>query len=161
MKVKSAPSLKDPTILYLSFFGLGFFPKAPGTIGTLGIIPLLYYLSQEGVPKIFFIPFLIITTCFTCFVAESVQKKMQLHDPQWIVIDEVLGMSVTWLFSTHTSLLAFFIMIVLFRFFDIFKIWPASYFDKDVLHGSGTILDDIVSGLYAGLSYLLIEKFLL
>jgi len=161
MKDKSAPSLKNPTILFLSFFGLGFIPKAPGTFGTLGIIPLLYYLSHIDVPKIFFIPFIIISTCFTCYITDNIQKKMQLHDPQWIVIDEVLGMSVTWLFSSKSGPLPFIIMIFLFRFFDIVKIWPASYFDKEVKHGSGTILDDIISGLYAGLIYLLIEKYLL
>ena len=147
--------------MFLSFFGLGFSPKAPGTVGTLGIVPVLFYLSQINVPKIFFIPFIIIVTCFSCYITDVVQKKMELHDPQWIVIDEVLGMMVTWLFSSKSGVVPFLIMFALFRFFDIVKIWPASYFDKKVHHGSGTIIDDIVSGIYAGITYYFIEKYLL
>jgi phosphatidylglycerophosphatase A len=93
-------------------------------------------------------------------VAESVQKELKLHDPQWIVIDEVLGMTTAWLFIRTHNLLHLMIIFILFRFFDIVKIWPASYFDQKVHHGAGTILDDIVSGVYAGLIYLVIVNFI-
>jgi phosphatidylglycerophosphatase A len=67
-------------------------------------------------------------------------------------------MFLAWLFIRDNNLIHLVLLFVLFRFFDIVKIWPASYFDKKVKHGAGTILDDIVSGLYAGgLSYLLIS----
>jgi len=89
-----------------------------------------------------------------------VQKELQLHDPQWIVIDEFLGMSTAWLFIQTHNLLHLIILFVLFRIFDIIKIWPASFFDTKVEHGAGTILDDIVSGIYAGLVYLVISRFI-
>jgi phosphatidylglycerophosphatase A len=87
-----------------------------------------------------------------------VQKKYQVHDPSWIVIDEVLGILVTYALCPLKSFLGVFILFVLFRFFDIVKVWPASYFDR-MTHGAGTILDDIVSGVYAGLVALLIKNF--
>jgi phosphatidylglycerophosphatase A len=71
-------------------------------------------------------------------------------DPSWIVIDEVLGMGVGCLFFTFDhweKLLAFF---VLFRLFDIIKIFPANIIDEqDSAHG--ILLDDIVSGLHASI----------
>ena len=110
------------------------------------------------VPFFIFIAFIFILTIISCFLAEAVQKKYKLHDPGWIVIDEVVGMSITWLFIQKHNLLHLFVLFALFRFFDIVKFWPASYFDKDVTHGAGTILDDVVSGFFAGIVYLGILK---
>ena len=157
MNEANRPTLKRLDILFLSFFGVGFLPKAPGTWGTLATLPFLYAIGRFNPPYIFFIPFLIIMTLISSFIADSVQKKFDLHDPQFIVIDEVLGMTTAWLFIQTHNLSHLFILFALFRFFDIIKIWPASYFDKKVHHGYGTIVDDIVSGVFAGLVYLVIN----
>lgn len=153
------PSLKRPDVLFLSFFGVGYLPVAPGTWGTLATLPFLYVLGRFNPPYFLFIPFIIILTIISSFVAEIVQKKFDLHDPSFIVIDEVLGMSVAWLFIQWHNLSHLLVLFALFRFFDIVKFWPASFFDKKVHHGAGTILDDIVSGLYAGLAYLVINHY--
>jgi len=160
MNEDNRPSLKRLDIVFLSFFGTGFLPIAPGTWGTLATLPFLYGIGRFNPPYFLFIPFLTITTIISCFMAERAQKEFKTHDPQWIVIDEFLGMSVAWLFIQTHNLLHLMILFVLFRFFDIVKIWPASYFDKKVDHGAGTILDDVVSGIYAGLLYLIIVRFL-
>lgn len=154
MNETNRPDLRRLDILFLSFFGVGFLPKAPGTWGTLAITPLLYILGNFNPPFFLFIPFILILTILSIFITESVQQKFELHDPQFIVIDEVIGMFVAWLFIQEHNLLHLFALFVLFRFFDIIKIWPASYFDKEVKHGAGTILDDMVSGVFAGLTYL-------
>jgi phosphatidylglycerophosphatase A len=154
------PSLKKPDILFLSFFGVGFAPFAPGTFGTLATLPFLYALGRFNPPFFFFIPFILILTFVSSFIAEHVQKKYSIHDPQWIVIDEVIGMSITWLFTKEHTLFHLIIQFGLFRFFDIVKVWPASFFDKKITHGAGTILDDVVSGIYAGLVYLIIYRFI-
>jgi phosphatidylglycerophosphatase A len=160
MKNDNRPSIKRLDILFLSFFGVGFSPYAPGTCGSLAILPFLYILGRFNPPFFLFVPFLIILTIISSYIAEIVQQKHKLHDPQWIVIDEVIGMSVAWLFIGQHTLLRLFILFVLFRFFDIIKFWPASYFDKKVTHGMGTILDDVVSGIYAGIIYLIIAIYL-
>ncbi|MEA9354635.1 phosphatidylglycerophosphatase A [Bacteriovorax sp. PP10] len=157
MNEANRPSLKRLDILFLSFFGVGFLPKAPGTWGTLATLPFLYGLGTFNPPYVLFIPFIIIMTIISSFIADIVQKKFNLHDPQFIVIDEVLGMTTAWLFIQKHNLLHLFILFALFRFFDIIKVWPASYFDKQVDHGAGTILDDIVSGVFAGVVYLVIN----
>jgi phosphatidylglycerophosphatase A len=160
MNEDNRPTLKRLDIVFLSFFGTGFLPKAPGTWGTLATLPFLYGIGRFNPPFFLFIPFLVITTIISCFMADRAQKEFKTHDPQWIVIDEFLGMSVAWLFIQTHNLLHLVILFFLFRFFDIIKFWPATYFDKKMQHGAGTILDDIVSGIYAGLIYLLIVKFL-
>ena len=149
-----------PEIMFLSFFGVGFLPKAPGTWGSLAIIPILYVMGIFKAPFFLFIPFLLVATTITCFIAEYAQKKNEVHDPQWIVMDEVLGMWTAWLFThpNHSSLWSLALVFGLFRFFDIIKFWPASYFDK-LDHGSGTVLDDIISGIYAGIAFLVITQF--
>lgn len=157
MNEANRPSLKRLDILFLSFFGVGFLPKAPGTWGTLATLPFLYIMGTFNPPYVLFIPLLIIMTAISSYIADIVQKKFNLHDPQFIVIDEVLGMTTAWLFIQKHNLTHLFILFVLFRIFDIVKVWPASYFDKEVHHGAGTILDDIVSGVFAGLAYLVIN----
>ncbi len=157
MDTKNIPSLKKPEVLFLSFFGVGFIKYAPGTFGSLAIMPLLYILGQFNPPVFLFAPFLLILTALSSVIAEFAQKKYELHDPGWIVIDEVIGMFIAWLFVRDNNLVHLAILFALFRFFDIVKIWPASFFDKKVKHGAGTILDDVVSGIYAGaLTYLIL-----
>jgi phosphatidylglycerophosphatase A len=154
MKEQSNTVAQKFAVGYLSFFYTGFFPKAPGTFGSLATIPLIYLLYSLQLNLYLFLAFLIIATIITCIITESIQKSKGLHDPQWIVIDEVLGMLTTWCFIFNQfDWVTISILFALFRFFDIIKFWPASYFDK-LTHGSGTILDDIVSGIYAGLSLL-------
>jgi len=148
----------SPDVLFLSYFGTGFFPKAPGTFGSLCTIPLLFWFVK--ISLLWQISLVVIFTIIACWRTEIVQKKYKLHDPQWIVIDEVLGMLTTTLFLKHTEnlWLSIIIIFILFRFFDIVKFWPASYFDKKIHHGSGTILDDIISGIYAGMIFYLVQS---
>ena len=90
-----------------------------------------------------------------------VQKSCQIHDPPWIVIDEVIGMFVGFLFLPAPQWSDIFVLFGLFRFFDIVKVWPASFFDQKVKHGIGTILDDVVAGMYAGITNWLLHYTLL
>lgn len=141
------PSLLS--VLFLSWFFTGKSPKAPGTVGSLAALPLIMLIHYVQLNIYSLIG--LITVLYLCavFVTESVQKKYELHDPQWIVIDEVIGMLITWSFVMSLELHHLFLVFAFFRFFDIIKIWPASYFDK-LHHGVGTITDDVVSALFAG-----------
>lgn len=144
------------SLLFLSFFGTGYAPFAPGTVGSLATIPFLYLFSLLNLPLFVLILFTFLLTIIACFSAEYIQKKKGVHDPGWIVIDEVIGMFVTWIFIyPKFNFLSIFLVFLIFRIFDIFKIWPATFFDKKVRHGAGTILDDVVSGIYAGLLLLI------
>jgi phosphatidylglycerophosphatase A len=155
---ENAPSLKQPDVLFASFFGVGFAKWAPGTWGTLATMPILWLLGRLNPPALFFIPFLTVFFLISSFIVNSLQERLKLHDPGWIVIDEVIGVSVAWLFLSSHGIGAYIALFVLFRFFDIIKIWPASYFDRQVKHGYGTIADDVISGIFAGVVLMVAQR---
>ena len=161
MKDQKRPTLKNLEVIYLSYGGLGFFPFAPGTVGTLGAIPFLYLFGLFQISVYYVLPILIINIVLSSFLANLSQNKFGVKDPSWIVIDEVLGMATAWLFWPTAALLDLFFLFLFFRLFDIIKIWPATYFDKRMKHGAGVILDDIVSGIFAGLIFFIVKYFLL
>lgn len=84
---------------------------------------------------------------------------MNLFDPSWIVVDEVLGMITAWLFFPIWNWPYIISLFILFRFFDIIKIWPANWVDHKLKNGAGTIFDDIISGLYVGGIFFLLRIF--
>ena len=143
-------------VFFTSFFGVGFLPKAPGTMASLLTLPFLYALGQSSFPPFFLIPILLLCVIPSCFIMNSIEKKYHVKDPSWIVIDEVLGMGVAWFFIPSPHLGHLVAIFFLFRFFDILKIWPASFFDRHMKHGAGIILDDLVSALQAGILYRLL-----
>ncbi len=151
-----APSI--PTVVFLSWFYTGKLPKAPGTFGSLATLPLIYLLHYLQINIYSLIALIVILFISSVLITEHVQQKYQLHDPQWIVIDEVIGMLITWSFVRSIEFPTIFLVFSLFRFFDIIKIWPASYFDR-LHHGFGTIADDAVSGVFAGIITLLLHSF--
>ena len=159
MSENSKITIKDPEILFLSFLGTGFSPYAPGTAGSLAILIPLFLLGQMNPPFFFFIPFIIVLTAASVYITHIVEKRHGLHDPQWIVIDEVVGMWIATLFLQSTSLTHFIVAFILFRAFDILKPWPVNYFDN-LQSAFGTIFDDVVAGIMAGCTYLLTFKLL-
>jgi phosphatidylglycerophosphatase A len=150
MKDQKIQTPSIPSVMFLSWFYTGKAPKAPGTVGSFATLPLIYLLDYLHVNIYSLIGLIIALYIAAVLVAQHVQQKYHLHDPQWIVIDEVIGMLITWAFVMTTQFHHLFLVFMLFRFFDIVKIWPASYFDR-LHHGIGTITDDVISALYAGI----------
>lgn len=160
MKDQRLPLRDKASLALLSFFGSGYFPFMPGTIGSLATIPLILLLNYLSIGFYTLVMFIIMLTIISCVEAHYIQEKRNVQDPGWIVIDEVIGMLITWLFvypaCDLTSLTAVFLI---FRFFDIVKIYPANWVDKKIKNGAGTILDDVVSGIYSGLILLCLNYF--
>jgi phosphatidylglycerophosphatase A len=154
-KIQQPPLL---AVLFLSWFYTGKFPKAPGTIGSLATIPLIYFFHYLQLNIYTLIGIISLLFIAAVFITDKIQKSFDLHDPQWIVIDEVIGMLITWCFIQSVEPSSLFLVFISFRFFDIIKIWPASYFDR-LHHGLGTITDDVISGFYAGIFTLLVRSF--
>ena len=128
---------------------LGYFPKGPGTIGSLVALPIAYLASTTSiyllwfVALLFFILGLIATHQFT--------KNSQEKDPGCVIVDEVAGQLVTFLviippFMHWDMLLLGFIF---FRVFDIFKFGPVAYWDRRK-NPLGVMMDDITAGVFAG-----------
>ena len=54
----------------------------------------------------------------------------------------------------------FVLIFVIFRFFDIFKFFPANWIDKNVKNSIGVIMDDIIAGFYTVVILFLINAFI-
>jgi len=85
--------------------------------------------------------------------------KIKIHDQNQIVIDETFGMLVTCcplaMVGFNSYLLVLGSAFALFRFFDIVKIPPATFFDK-MKNAWGVMFDDFVAGIYAAIVLLLL-----
>ena len=137
--------MKYISLLWAHFFFIGFFPLFPGTIASL-VIALIYYYLLQGVSPLF-IFLLIAIVFFTGIPASSYAEKYQgRKDPRSVVIDEVVGQLVALVFSK--GLTQVFLAFILFRFFDAIKPFPVRQAEK-IRGGFGIMLDDIIAGLYA------------
>jgi len=133
---------------FVTFFGAGLSPKAPGTAGTLAAIPLTFFLIWLG--PFFHMTATVVLTIAAIIACEKYEKQIGGHDHSHIVIDEVVGflITMTWLPLTWQS---FAFGFLLFRLFDILKPWPISHFDKKVTGGLGVVVDDVVAGIFANI----------
>jgi len=127
--------------LILTFFYVGNFKYAPGTVSSLLTAIICFYLVPDN-----YLLFLFFLICFlgfyTCY---SFERRYLEKDPAYIVIDEVAGMMLAILFIPKNFLL-YIVAFILFRFFDILK--PSFiYKTQNIKYGLGIMLDDIFAGL--------------
>ena len=126
--------------------GSGLSPAAPGTIGSvLGLI--IYFIP--GFEKVFIILPAIILFFIWGTVAAGRMEKEYGHDPSRVVIDEIVAMWVSLVFIPKRLFLIA-IAFLIFRMLDIFKPFPANYFDKKT-GGLWIMMDDFVCGIYANI----------
>ncbi len=137
-------------------FGSGLVPFAPGTAGTIVGIPI--YLAFSRLSWILYFVFVVAFTALACYVSGRAERMFGEKDISCIVIDEMVGFQWT-MFLVASTVLHVFIGFILFRFFDILKIFPAGYFHKRLPGGYGVVIDDVVAGMYANIALLLIIKF--
>jgi phosphatidylglycerophosphatase A len=130
-----------------TWFGCGFVPKLPGTVGTVGAIPLYLVLRPFG-PWACLAAAVILAVGGAVAAARVVDDRRD-PDPQIVVVDEVAGVLVTLAAAPPTwpALAAGF---VLFRILDQWKPWPAGPAER-LPKGWGVIADDLVAGVYGAL----------
>ncbi len=136
--------LKKILLLIATFFNIGKFPKAPGTVATLATIPIWWALWHAG-PLIYMIVTLLLFP-IGVMAAQAYESQSSVHDSKEIVIDEVVGFLITmvWLPMTWQSVLFGF---VIFRFLDIVKPPPIRQLDQKIPGGLGVMLDDVAAGV--------------
>ena len=130
-----------------TLFGLGNYSKMPGTLGSiagifLGIFLLLFF--PINLVYIFFI-FLLAASLYAI---KTYQKVVGKSDKSEIIIDEVLGQLLVIMFI-DLKFLEILFAFILFRFFDILKIFPANIIDKKYSNHYGVIFDDIIAAIQA------------
>ena len=157
--------MKIFTKLFVSIFFVGYIKFASGTWGSLAALLILFPivkfspLSFSGLIIIFIILFFISNLCINYFSNFTKSK-----DSKYIVIDELLGIFSILIFYDLIFIYNDFITLVLiffiFRLFDIIKIFPANYIDKNLKNGYGVIMDDIVAGIYTIFTLIILNAFI-
>jgi phosphatidylglycerophosphatase A len=136
---------RDVTAWVLSlWFGCGLTPIAPGTAGTLGAVPLYLVIAPFG--RWWTAAAALAITWMAIAVSSRVAALHGTKDPQFVCVDEVAGVFVTWLgapFGWKATIAGF----VLFRVFDTWKPFPARRAERLPL-GYGIVLDDVVAGVW-------------
>ena len=138
--------------IFPTLFGIGYSPIAPGTIGSIFSIVFLYFLIKFVSYSFLVIIFLIIF--FTSLkLIEKYSNLLKSHDSSTIVIDEFLGIFLIILFYDYlkfsNDFIMFILILILFRFFDILKIFPINLVDKNIKNSFGVVLDDLLAGVYS------------
>jgi phosphatidylglycerophosphatase A len=128
-----------------TWFGCGMVPKAPGTMGALGAIPLYLLLARGGRAGV--AGGALAVTAIGIWAASAVARDLGKKDPQLVVVDEVAGLLVTMLPMADVSWRATLCGFLLFRLFDITKPWPTRRFEA-LPGGWGIVMDDVVAGIF-------------
>ena len=154
--------IKTLNTLFVTMCGLGKVPRIPGTFGSLVTVIILYIffhvlnINSNVILIVLIIIFILSFLSVTFHIKDNDNK-----DPKEIIIDELIGQSIPiYLYeishgtekSPDEAIIFYSICFILFRFFDIVKPFPVSYFDKNYKNSFGVIMDDVCAGFYVVLS---------
>ncbi len=143
-------TISDQLALLLGqWFGCGLSPRAPGTIGSLGALPLFWVLSQQSLSVYWGTTILLSLGGF--WVSERCSVLLQEKDPQRVVLDEVAGVLIALGFVLSSSFPILLLAWGLFRLFDITKPGLIDKVQHLKPNGVGIMADDLLAGLVAGL----------
>lgn len=131
--------------MFASFFWTGYMKPFSATWGSLAA-GIVLYTFWPNVPTSAKLIAVLVVFIIGCLVSRYLEAQSKTHDPSFIVIDEVVGMMIATFYLPQTW--SFWIVtFLLFRFFDIAKIWPASFFDRSK-GGFAIMADDVMAALY-------------
>ena len=154
--------IKQFNYLFVTMFGLGKIGFIPGTIGSLATVILLFICFHIlNISSNIILLILLITFAYSFIAIKNHTKDSKNKDPGEIIIDEFIGQTIPiYLYeishgtekATDQAIVIYAICFVLFRFFDIKKPFPVSYFDKKQKNSFGVVMDDVCAGFYVVLS---------
>lgn len=156
--------------LAVTTFGVGYIPLAPGTWGSaVGVLIYLLFARIEEYADRFFVPkgwetlqitawihvvnaILFLLLCLLgIWASNRATRIFQDKDPQKVVVDEVIGQLLVFLFVPFGLSWKFILAgFLLFRLFDIWKPYPIRSLEK-LPAGLGICADDILAGVYGGI----------
>ncbi len=147
-KVSRGPSGKATFLdkLVATGLGSGLSPAAPGTVGS--VVGLLVYFIPGFEKPYIIIPAIALFFTWGIFAAGRMEKEYG-HDPSRVVLDEIVAMWISLVFIPK-KLFLIAIAFLIFRMLDIFKPFPANYFDKKS-GGLFIMLDDFVCGVFTNI----------
>ena len=146
-------------LTFASGFYIGFIPGAPGTYASL-VTTVLFFLIGHLTGRILpalHLSVLGLITLAGILASAEISRSTGKEDPSFIVIDEVAGQLLTFLFIPAGALnltLGF----IAFRIFDIWKPFPIRKLES-LGSGVGVMADDLLAGVYGNVLLQLINLF--
>ena len=125
------------------------------------IVILYFFFHILNISSNLILICLIIIFVISFFAVANYIQNTENKDPKEVVIDEFVGQSIpVYLYeishgtekSSNEAIIFYCICFILFRFFDIIKPFPVSFFDKNYKNSFGVIMDDVCAGFYVVLS---------
>ena len=154
--------IKQFNFLFVTMCGLGRIGFIPGTFGSFVTIILLFicfHILNISANVVLLV--LLIIFVYSFIAINNHTKDSKNKDPGEIIIDEFIGQAIPiYLYeishgtdkTTDQAIVIYATCFVLFRFFDIKKPFPVSYFDKKQKNSFGVVMDDVCAGFYVVLS---------
>jgi phosphatidylglycerophosphatase A len=138
-------------VLLATWFGCGYSPWGPGTVGSLAAVLIAFALhAYTGAGRFTFLALTLALVPIGIWSATRTARVLAKKDPGLVVIDEVLGQWVTLLGAATLRWQDFLAAFLLFRVCDIWKPWPIRRIEH-LPEGYGIVCDDLAAGLYGAL----------
>ena len=140
---------------------MGYFPLAPGTVGSFFGILLILLFSRirliGGQRLLFHFVAVAAISALGIWAASRAEVLFGKKDPPQVVIDEIVGQLLTFgLIFRNPRFTLLLVGFFFFRVFDILKPFPIRKLEKVPL-GFGIVLDDLAAGFYASLPVFLVH----
>ncbi len=147
--MSSKRSALDLVALLLGqWFFTGRAPKAPGTVGSVGALPLVWVLLET--PHLTYWLATLAVTIAGFPVSQKCSEILSDKDPSSVVIDEVAGVMIAMGMVRGAPLWILALAWILFRVLDITKPWLIDKAQYLRPNGVGIMADDILAGIVAG-----------
>jgi phosphatidylglycerophosphatase A len=121
---------------------------ASGTIGSL--VGLIIVWFESFLPLSMHLPFIGISIVSSFYIIAYAAQHFTCHDPKEIIIDEVIGCMIAF-YGIPLTFWPTVWCFLLFRFFDITKIFGIRNIEKLSTNSWTILADDIVAALFANL----------
>ena len=139
-----------------TLFGIGRVPGAPGTAASLVALPFAWMIAA-AFGSLALLALSVAVGLLAVPVSSAYERESRREDPSDCVIDELAGQWLACAFVPLT-LWGFALAFLLFRLFDMTKLWPVSAAEK-LKRGLGIVADDMVAGAIAGVIVMLLVHF--
>ena len=154
--------IKKFNSIFVTMFSLGRIGFLPGTFGSLATVIFLFVCFHIlNISSNIILIILVIAFAYSFIAIKNYTENNENKDPGEIIIDEFIGQAIPiYLYeishgtekTMDQAIIIYTVCFILFRFFDILKPFPVSYFDKKHKNSFGVVMDDVCAGLYVVLS---------
>jgi len=131
-----------------TWFGCGLSPRAPGTVGSIGAVPLHLLLAQT--PWGVHLAAVLLVSGVGVWASQVYAVMRGEKDPQRVVIDEVAGTIIAMGIVRAAPWFVQLGALVAFRVLDIWKPGPIRRVERVQPAGAGIMCDDLLAGVLAG-----------